>query len=61
MEECQTKVNDYIFCLFSSEPSIPVEEPPSQTIILEPKVIAQPILYSIVGAKNLPPQSKQLA
>ena len=31
-----------------------MEEEPQQTVLLEPKVILQPVLYSIVGAKQIP-------
>lgn len=55
------------FVLFHTEKrllsatSILVEEEPAQMIILEPKVISQPVLYSIVGAKSLPLEGKQFA
>lgn len=41
--------------LVESKPrNVDVEQDPSPMIFLEPKVFSQPVLYSVVGAKNLP-------
>ena len=58
------------FCILEPEAPLPVqqeapreiEQEPQQTVLLEPKVILQPVLYSIVGAKQIPvhPNNQQI-
>lgn len=47
-----------IFVL-ESDKIVPVEAKDEQTVFIESKVISQPILYSIVGAKTIPTVNEQ--